>query len=99
MMPLRIARQIVQQAAPGRYTLARIHRAQVRLRRAHRAPACASCPMPANGCKNGRTCDAYERGAGLLMDIELGRHPWGTWRCLMQRAAVGESNPNRPELP
>jgi len=59
-------------------------------------PACDDCPIggrEAAGprCPRTRSCDRQCAAQTLALDIDNGRHPWGPWRCLMQRAESGEA--------
>lgn len=92
-MNLRVARKIVRRAGRPPYTVGQAHRA---LRRVHgwlyglmvpREDGCPDCPMPSPDCRNGARCDLEARAFSLAMALDMGRHPWGPWRCLMQRAA------------
>lgn len=94
-MTKRIALKLLSRPAiPG-------HRALTAARRVLRyvgndaRPACDDCPIggrEAAGpkCRRTRSCDRQCAAQTLTLDIDNGRHPWGPWRCLMQRAADGE---------
>ena len=87
-MNQRIAEKIVRRAHPSRYTKAQVVAAASRIfARRVVGECCGTCPMPSAGCPRGRECDLWETAATLLLDIDHGHHPWGAWRCVMQRAA------------
>lgn len=88
---LRTAAKIVRQATPGRVPMRKLLRAISRLGRLRCEPEnCLDCPQPSPGCPNGKTCNRSAEAFSLAMAIETGQHPWGDWKCLMQRAAEGE---------
>lgn len=52
---------------------------------------CDDCPVggvDALGrvCPSADNCDVMERAALVQLDMAHGRHPWGEWKCVMQRA-------------
>jgi len=55
-------------------------------------PACDDCPIGGREggaqCPRTRSFDRQCAAQTLALDIDNGRHPWGPWRCLMQRAGV-----------
>lgn len=87
-MNARLAKKITRLAQPGRYPAATVLRAiAYRERRCSRIAVplcCGDCPAdPA--CRRFAVCDEEAQLMGLALDIDNGRHPWGSWRCQMQR--------------
>lgn len=96
-MNSRIARKILRRcwlgSGPETYSRPQVYRALRVYRRwegRKLGPACGHCPIPTDNegtrCANARICGIGCTADVLRMDLELRRHPWGDWKCLIQRA-------------
>jgi hypothetical protein len=95
-MKIRQARKIISRAHPDRYSRAQVWRAIGRWQRYYAGHdvyhGLKSDPCDGDGPILDDWCPLCDFDAGtfsLAMAVENGRHPWGAWKCLMQRAAEG----------
>jgi hypothetical protein len=58
---------------------------------------CLDCPIGGrdredNGpkCRRTRSCDRQATAQTIALAVDNGQHPFGPWKCLMQRAMDGE---------
>lgn len=93
-MNRRIAIKIMAHAHPDRYSRQQVKTALRRVRRyLDRAPRvyCEDCPIGGREggpvCPRARACDREATAFTLTMSLETGHYPWGSWRCMMQRAS------------
>lgn len=89
-MNSRIARKITSRAHPDRYSAAKVLQAITIARRrlALSPPPSLLCNCPADpACRRFGVCNAEAGLDTLEMAIVHGQHPWGDWKCVVQRAA------------